>query len=260
MNTYPNQREPTDDSSDRLDALHFITHELKNTVIGIVGLAKLLMRTEEDPDRKGKLKIICEQAKYLETMSGRFLLSDQLEQGQIEIKAETIDDLFEEVISPVIAILSKDSGSTLLESQKRMENRDPITVSGDKNLLRVVFQNLLGNALKYRDPNGKVSFDFKDLGHTYQLNVWNSGPGVAPDETERIFDKFYRSDDTATQDIKGSGLGLYNTRQIVEAHNGKLWCETEPGTWVNFVFTLPKKERQNAEASPKGRSGSCQKN
>jgi signal transduction histidine kinase len=241
MNTPHNQPESINNQEDELDALHFITHELKNTVIGIVGLAKLLMRTEEDPDRKEKLETIRYHAKHLETMSARFLLASQLEQGQIEICAETIDDLYEEVIRPVLSILSRNSASPFSECQKQMDNREPIEVTADKNLLRVVFQNILGNALKYRDADGRVSFDVKDLGDKYRLNVWNSGPGVAPDETDRIFDKFYRAADTATRDTKGSGLGLYNTRQIVEAHNGELWCETEPGKWINFVFTLPKK-------------------
>lgn len=239
------QTEGEDTTRDDLDALHFITHELKNSMVGIGGLAKRLMRTEEDPERKKQLKIIYEQTKFLETMSARFLLSAQVDQGELEVHTEHIEDLYEEVISPVVAMLSKGSSSSPFRaSQEQMENRDSISVKADKNLLRIVFQNLLGNALKYRHSEGKVSFDLEDHGDAYWCSVWNSGPGVAAEETDKIFDKFYRSKDETSRNSKGTGLGLYNTRRIIEAHGGEMWCETEPGQWIEFVFTLPKKGPQ----------------
>ncbi|MDQ7785058.1 MAG: HAMP domain-containing sensor histidine kinase [Desulfomonilaceae bacterium] len=224
-----------------LDALHFITHELKNSMVGIGGLAKRLMRTERDPERKKLLRVIYRQTKFLETMSSRFLLSAQIETGEWEIQPEKIEDLYEEVISPVITVLAKGpSSSPFRESRDMMETRDPIEVTADKNFLRIAYQNLLDNALKYRHQDGKVAFDVEELKDEFRCSVWNEGPGVDPKETEKIFDKFYRSGGEGTRNSKGTGLGLYTARRIIEAHGGKMWCETEPGEWIRFVFTLPK--------------------
>ncbi len=235
------QKEVEHKNGDDLDALHFITHELKNSVVGIGGLIKRLMRTEEDPERKEVLKIIYDQTKFLETMSARFLLSAQIEAGALEIYVERIEDLYDEVVSPVIAVLSRGSSSSpFRESQERTAKRESIAVKADKNFLRIAYQNLLGNALKYRHPEGQVSFDIEEHEHEYLCSVWNEGPGVSLQETGKIFDKFYRSEDNTSRNRKGTGLGLYNTRRIIEAHGGKIWCETEPGQWIRFVFTLPK--------------------
>lgn len=223
------------------EALHFITHELKNAVIAISGFAKRLMRTEEDPDRREQLKIIYDQTKFLETMSAHYLLSAQVQNGELEVSTDPIEDFYDEVISPVIDVVSKGSPSLLDKLREQWKTPEPIEIIGDKNLLRVVYQNLLGNAVKYRDPDGAISFDVQELEDEYQFNVWNEGPGVQSDETDKIFDKFYRAKGSTAQTSEGTGLGLYSVRQIIEAHKGRIWCETQPGEWINFVFTLPKR-------------------
>ncbi|MEJ2718825.1 MAG: HAMP domain-containing sensor histidine kinase [Deltaproteobacteria bacterium] len=222
------------------EALYFITHELKNAVIAISGFAKRLMRTEEDPDRRQQLKIIYDQTKFLETVSARYLLSAQLQKGELEVSPEPIADFYDEVISPVIEVLSKGAPEPFEKAREQWEKRKPIEIMGDKNLLRVVYQNLLGNAMKYREPEGDISFGVQELEEGYQFNVWNNGPGVKSDETEKIFDKFYRGENGTARNSRGTGLGLYNVRQIIESHGGRIWCETRPGEWINFVFTLPK--------------------
>jgi signal transduction histidine kinase len=116
-----------------------------------------------------------------------------------------------------------------------------IQLQGDPALLETVYRNLFGNALKYRHPNGKIAYGVVDRGDSYLFNVWNEGPGVPPDQVEAIFEKFYRVHNEITQEKRGTGLGLYNIRRIIEAHGGKIWCESNPGLWVNFLFVLPKK-------------------
>ena len=72
------------------------------------------------------------------------------------------------------------------------------------------------------------------------FNVWNEGPGIEPEEREKVFEKFYRIPNEITRSKRGTGLGLYNIKRIIEAHGGSLWCESEVGRWTNFLFTLPK--------------------
>ena len=99
-----------------------------------------------------------------------------------------------------------------------------------------------GAGTKPRAPGeGKIAYGVIDKGDCYQFNVWNAGPGVAPEQVEKIFDKFYRVPDETTRAKRGTGLGLYNIRRIIEGHGGKIWCASEPGQWINFIFELPKK-------------------
>jgi signal transduction histidine kinase len=221
-------------------AIHFITHELKNSVTAIGGFALRLMRTEADPERRSQLEMIYEQTQFLETMTVRFLLASQLEEGAFPVYKEQINDLYDEVVGPVIRLLAKESPAPFRAIEGKLRERGPIRLVGDKNLLRIVFQNLLGNALKYRHPDGKISLEIQEKPDAgYQFGVWNEGPGVAADEVEKIFDKFYRAAHGNATKKEGTGLGLYNTRNIIEAHGGRIWCTTEPGSWMNVSFTLP---------------------
>jgi len=115
-----------------------------------------------------------------------------------------------------------------------------IQLKGSPSLLEIVYRNLFGNALKYRHPNGKIAYGVVEQTDCYIFNVWNEGPGVSPDQATKIFDKFYRVHDETTREKRGTGLGLYNIRKIIEAHGGRIWCETKPGEWINFLFSLPK--------------------
>jgi signal transduction histidine kinase len=220
-------------------AIHFITHELKNAATAIGGFALRLIKTEADPERRSQLEMIYEQTQFLETVSMRFLLASQLMKGGFPLYKEQISDLYGEVMEPVIRILAKDAPDLFRESEERLIEGGPIKLTGDKNLLRIVFQNLLGNALKYRYPGGRISLEVQKQGRSYQFTVWNEGPGVEADEVHKIFDKFYRARHRHSQEKEGTGLGLYNTRSIIEAHGGRIWCTTEPGQWIKFVFTLP---------------------
>ena len=197
------------------------------------------MRTEDDPERRKQLEMIYEQTQFLETMSVRFLLASQEKEGGFPIYKAQIDDLYDEVVGPVIRLLAKEPPMPLRESEESLREKGPIKLVGDKNLLRIVFQNLIGNALKYRFPDGAISLKIQKGDRWYQFEVWNEGPGVSPDEAERIFDRFYRARDEASREKEGTGLGLYNTRHIIEAHGGRIWCTTEPGSWISFSFTLP---------------------
>ncbi|PIQ90332.1 MAG: hypothetical protein COV71_05060 [Candidatus Omnitrophica bacterium CG11_big_fil_rev_8_21_14_0_20_41_12] len=101
-----------------------------------------------------------------------------------------------------------------------------------------VFINLVGNALKFTPQNGKISINANRLNNTVQIDVQDTGFGIPQDDQEHIFDEFYRVDNTINQEVKGTGLGLALVRQIIEAHQGKIWVESKPGEGSTFSFTL----------------------
>jgi PAS domain S-box-containing protein len=223
------------------ETMHFINHETKNSLIVISGFVRRLLDGEADPARQEQLKIVYHHAQFLEAMSRDFLVMAELEHGEFQARKRAIRNFYEEVILPAMVGLKERYPTSFESYDASMGGVGAIQLQGDPALLETVYRNLFGNALKYRHPNGKIAYGVVDRGDSYLFNVWNEGPGVPPDQVEAIFEKFYRVHNEITQEKRGTGLGLYNIRRIIEAHGGKIWCESNPGLWVNFLFVLPKK-------------------
>lgn len=222
------------------EAIHFINHETKNSLIVMGGFLRRLLQSETDPLRRDQLRIVYHHSKFLEAMSRDFLVMAELEHGQFQVRKKAIKDLYKEVILPAMMGLKERYPDSFLYYDASMGGVGTIQLNADPALLEIVYRNLFGNALKYRDPDKKIAYGVQDHGDMYLFNVWNEGPGVPLAEKENIFKKFYRVHDETTKDKRGTGLGLYNIKRIIEAHNGRIWCETKPGEWINFLFELPK--------------------
>lgn len=223
-----------------MEAVHFINHEMKNSLIVIGGFVKRLLNTETDSSRRDQLEIIYHHSKFLEAMSRDFLTLADIEHGEFQIRKEHIEDFYEQVILPAMLGLKERYPNSFQSYDASMGGVGMVRVNADPRLLEVVYRNLFGNALKYGKPNGRIAYGVSFGNSHYTFNVWNEGPGVDPDEAEKIFKKFYRVKNENTSEKRGTGLGLYNIRKIIEAHGGKIWCESQPGSWVNFLFTLPR--------------------
>jgi signal transduction histidine kinase len=112
-------------------------------------------------------------------------------------------------------------------------------VSCDREMIRVVFQNLIENGIKYSHPGGKVFLSFSQKEKELQISVHDSGIGITNEDKESIFQKFYRAPNAIQKDNVGSGLGLFTTKNIVEKHGGKIWFENVDGGGTTFFVTLP---------------------
>ncbi len=109
----------------------------------------------------------------------------------------------------------------------------------DKDKLRVILQNLIENAIKYSDPHGKVFITAKEVENKIQVSVKDTGTGISEEGKNRIFDKFYRDTEAEKKGIKGTGIGLYTVKQIIDKSEGEIWFESKPGEGTIFYFTLP---------------------
>jgi signal transduction histidine kinase len=112
-------------------------------------------------------------------------------------------------------------------------------VLGDEPALRRVFQNLVGNAIKYGAGGGSIALRARADGPHVAISVVDRGIGIAPAEQARIFDPFYRAADVVAAQIQGAGLGLSLVKRIVEAHGGKIAVKSAPGAGSEFTVTLP---------------------
>lgn len=114
----------------------------------------------------------------------------------------------------------------------------PVTLDTEK--MRVVFQNLIENAIKYSNKGGRIFINVREDEKIVEISVRDTGIGINLDDQQQIFGKFFRADNAKKQDSVGSGLGLYTTKRIVEKHNGTIRFESVSGEGTTFFVTLPK--------------------
>ena len=103
-----------------------------------------------------------------------------------------------------------------------------------------VLYNLVQNAIRYTPSDGAIHILARDIGTEVQVEVTDTGEGIPQEELSRIFDKFYRTEQSRSRDSGGTGLGLSIAKAIVEAHGGRLWVESALGKGSTFGFALPK--------------------
>ncbi|MGA7874084.1 MAG: HAMP domain-containing sensor histidine kinase [Desulfoferrobacter sp.] len=153
------------------------------------------------------------------------------------VKVEEIDlnALVEEIANEL---------SPLLEAKKiSLHNRLPkhMRLNADEGKMRRMLINLLDNAIKYNWEGGEIEVEGVEAQDEVSLTFFNTGPGVANDELDRVFEQFYRVEKSRSQQHGGAGLGLSLVRQIVALHGGEVTMESEPGAWVRVHVDLPKK-------------------
>jgi len=112
-------------------------------------------------------------------------------------------------------------------------------VKCDENMMRVVFQNLIENAIKYNRDNGKIFISITQKEKNIQISIRDTGIGINENDKENIFKKFFRAHNALEKESIGSGIGLFTAKNIIEKHNGKIWFEKNDGEGVTFFMLLP---------------------
>jgi signal transduction histidine kinase len=123
-------------------------------------------------------------------------------------------------------------------------------VQADPHRVRQVLRNLLDNALDYTPPGGQVTLAAQQDGAWVNIQVRDTGPGIAPEHLPYVFERFYRADPSRTRATGGAGLGLAIVKQLVEAHGGRVWAESTLGAGTTFGFTLPLDSSQEESSNP----------
>jgi signal transduction histidine kinase len=130
-------------------------------------------------------------------------------------------------------------------------DRDLPDIWGDRDRLLQVFENLIGNAIKFTTAGGCITIGAVSRDHEVHFRVADTGSGIAPENLPHVFDRFWQATSTNRQ---GAGLGLPITKGIVEAHGGRIWVESTPSLGTTFSFTIP--EATPEQGRPSGPSGS----
>ncbi len=222
----------------QLTFVSVISHELKTPVAIIKGYASTLRRPDATWDQATLaegLTIIEEEADRLNELIGNLLDVSRLQVGSLTLTFApfALPPLVERIVQSIAA-----TAGTRFEFQVRFPAQFPLII-GDENRIRMVLANLLTNAVKYSPQGGKIRIGGWVESSQARVYLADEGIGVAPEDRERIFDRFYRSDNSLSRTTQGAGLGLYLAKVIVEAHGGRIFVENQPNRGARFVFTLP---------------------
>jgi two-component system NtrC family sensor kinase len=225
-----------------VDMLGFVAHELKNAL----ATAVLSLYTVKDgylgditPEQRKGLESVARSLEDSQDMIRNYLDLSRLEKGELEI-VKTYFPLLSRVVQPVLGELEGEvSGRGMV-----VENGIPDgkVVHADAGLLKIVYSNLLSNAIKYGRAGGSIRLGLQEDQGAATLSVDNDGLGIAPEQMPLLFKKFSRLYNSEYANRRGTGLGLYICREIVEQHGGSIWAESQVGEWVRFSFSLPKEE------------------
>jgi len=161
----------------------------------------------------------------------------RIESGRVEVRSTILS------LTALAEEVAEHMKSLATQKLIRIEVPSPdyqVTVWADRDKVTQVLMNLIGNAIKFTPQNGKVAVAVEKNGDDYvQISVDDTGPGILPEEKNKIFSKFYQVDNIEKEKPKGSGLGLAISKALVEMQGGKIWVESELGRGSTFYFTLP---------------------
>jgi signal transduction histidine kinase len=217
--------------------INVAAHELKISIQPILGLTELLRSQTDDVKQKELLDVTIRNAKRLQLLTNDILDVTKIEGRSLELKKEEFN-LNDVVINALNDITL---GTDFLKNENIGLSYSPqnILIQGDKERISQVISNLLSNAIKFTTGgNILVSVEkVKDNNNFVILSVKDSGQGIDPSMSARLFTKF------ASKSHKGTGLGLFISKGIIEAHGGKIWGKNNPdGIGATFSFSLPTRQ------------------
>ncbi len=215
-----------------------MSHELRTPLNAIIGFSQVLRDEMVGPVNE-------KQAEYLDDISssGNHLLSlindvldlSKVEAGQVELEVHpfSLREALERGVVMVRERATEDGVRVAFDADPEVD-----VVDGDERRIKQVIFNLLSNAVKFTPAGGEVDVSASRANGEVRVSVADTGPGVAPEDRERIFEEFQQSE-TGVGLREGTGLGLALSKRFVELHGGRIWLESELGHGSTFTFTLP---------------------
>jgi signal transduction histidine kinase len=216
------------------ELLMTVSHELRTPLTSLRGFSELMLTRDFSPaERRQFLSIIHNEADRLTTLINNFLDLQRIEAGR---ETYTFTHLaLPPLLQDAVTVFTSQGAHSF---QLKVPASLPL-VRADGDRLRQVLANLLSNAVKFSPQGGNILVSARHEGASVVVSVTDQGIGIAKDAAEKLFTKFYRVDNRETRDIGGTGLGLALVKEIIEAHQGQVWVESEQGLGSRFFFTLP---------------------
>lgn len=223
-------------------------HQLRTPLSAIKWTLKMLLDGDLGEINKEQREFI--EKTYVSNERMISLINDLLDVTRIEegryVYRPVLTDL-EPVVQSAFDFFQDEVKKRKLKMEfKKPENKLP-KVMIDVEKIGLVIQNLIENAVKYSSPEGQITISLKGNRKEIECSVTDNGVGIPKDQQERVFTKFFRGVNVRRMDTEGSGLGLFITKNIVEAHGGRIWFKSEEKKETTFFFTIPaqKEKKRN---------------
>lgn len=222
-----------------LDMVGFVSHELKGivatTILNAAGVRDGLFG-EINAQQKRSLESVTRNLYYLRDTVKKFLDLSRIEKGELEVKKTEIK-LREDVFNPCIETFAAEIAEKGMEVTNEIDAG--IKVYADHDLLLIAANNLVGNAIKYGSEAGRIVLSSEDLGQKIRVTVYNDSRPITAEEKTMLFRKFSRLRSGQEKRAKGTGLGLFVTKEIIVGHGGDIWIEPQENG-NSFIFELDK--------------------
>jgi signal transduction histidine kinase len=222
------------------------SHELKTPLTIMRGEIETALSNDSiDPQNEKLLESLLQQTHRLSAIVENLLLLSRADAGALNLRKEAVDfsGLCQELAADaeILALRHNITISSTIENE--------VQVLADEWYLRRLLLNLLDNSIKYNLYSGKVEILLAKSGDLASFRIANTGPEISEEHQTRIFERFYRTEDSRASEVVGSGLGLSICREIVLAHRGQIWMERPRPGWTAFAVNLPLAVRQRELAS-----------
>jgi two-component system sensor histidine kinase VicK len=231
--------EITEQKQDELrknDFIAMVSHELKTPLTSLTALIQVTqakLKSADDAFLKIAMGKANMQAKKMGSMINGFLNLSRLQSGKLHLNLQrfNFDDLLRDVIEETQVTASRHE--IIFPTCKQ------VTVDADKDKIGHVISNLLSNAIKYSPDGVKIEVKCQVISERVQVSVKDEGVGIKESDIPNLFSRYYRVESSNMQQIAGFGIGLYLSAEIVQAHMGKIWVESEFSNGSTFYFSLP---------------------
>jgi len=228
----------------KTEFVSFVSHELKQPMTSIRGYADLLMKGtvgELTEAQRPLLEVIRANVSRMDTLVQDLLDISRIEAGRLKLEIQAV--ALEDVVAEVVHIIERQVEAK--EQTLEVQIQEPVPpVSADRNRLVQILMNLLTNAHKYTLEGGQIRIVVGPQERDFVFcSVSDTGIGMSEEEQERLFTKFFRSQNRLVRNVSGTGLGLVITKSLVELLGGKIWVESASGRGSTFTFSVPVAER-----------------
>jgi PAS domain S-box-containing protein len=226
-----------------------VSHELRTPMTSIKGYVEILLMGAAGPlsDQQGHfLKIVQSNTERLSVLVNDLIDLSRIETGRVSLNIQTLD--MREMAAEVILDVQRRARDENKEIHFELTALPGLPFAkGDPERIRQVLSSLISNGYTYTPAGGCVAVRLFEASGAIQVDVQDSGIGIAPEARSRIFERFYRGEDPLVLASAGTGLGLAIARTMVEMHQGRIWFESsgQRGAGSTFSFTLPTQEEQN---------------
>ena len=229
----------------KLDFVSMASHELRTPLTSIIGYLSVFLNENKDKVAKEEMDLLeksLTSAQQLLVLVQNLLSVNKIEREQMTVSSETLDYL------PIITKVVEDLKTQAVQKNIILNFNIPVNlpkINGDAIRLPEVITNLIANAINYTNAGGKIDVSLEISPNEVTTTISDTGIGIPKEAIPHLFNKFFRVSNQSQQASKGTGLGLYISKSIIEKLGGKIWVESVMGEGSKFIFTLPIAEKRS---------------